>query len=164
MTKETKKYLMISLGVVGGVGLVYVVAKSFASKPPTTLTPGKIPVQSASNIPLNTSNNSASNNELVTYVKKLQTNLNYLGYKAGSVDGVYGSQTESALKAFASAKGLLSNFGTWNIKRWAEETGNYYKSSYTTQQYNQGGYYDSNGQWNVIAKDVEDIYNGIFDF
>ena len=41
-----------------------------------------------------------------TEVRKLQEQLNKLGYKAGAVDGIFGSRTESAVKAFQRANGL----------------------------------------------------------
>jgi cell wall-associated NlpC family hydrolase len=39
-------------------------------------------------------------------VSQLQKELNYLGYNAGSVDGIFGSQTLAAVKAFQSAQTL----------------------------------------------------------
>lgn len=39
-------------------------------------------------------------------VQQLQRNLNYLGYQAGSVDGIYGWQTFSAVKQFQGKNGL----------------------------------------------------------
>ena len=42
-----------------------------------------------------------------TEVKKLQEQLNKLGYNAGAVDGIFGSHTESAVKAFQKANGLV---------------------------------------------------------
>jgi zinc D-Ala-D-Ala carboxypeptidase len=42
-----------------------------------------------------------------TEVKKLQEQLNKLGYNAGAVDGIFGSRTESAVKAFQKANGLV---------------------------------------------------------
>jgi peptidoglycan hydrolase-like protein with peptidoglycan-binding domain len=41
-----------------------------------------------------------------TEVKKLQEQLNKLGYNAGAVDGIFGSRTESAVKAFQKDNGL----------------------------------------------------------
>ncbi len=41
-----------------------------------------------------------------TEVKKLQELLNKLGYNAGAVDGIFGSRTDSAVKAFQKANGL----------------------------------------------------------
>lgn len=41
-----------------------------------------------------------------TEVRKLQEQLNKLGYNAGAVDGIFGSCTESAVKAFQRANGL----------------------------------------------------------
>lgn len=40
-------------------------------------------------------------------VKKLQEQLNKLGYNCGKVDGIFGSRTESAVKAFQRANGLV---------------------------------------------------------
>lgn len=42
-------------------------------------------------------------------VKNLQQRLKDLGYYSGSVDGVFGAGTESALKAFQSANGLTAD-------------------------------------------------------
>jgi DNA repair exonuclease SbcCD ATPase subunit len=42
-------------------------------------------------------------------VKKLQRALNALGYNAGSVDGIFGSKTLAAVKAFQSAVGIKSD-------------------------------------------------------
>ena len=42
-----------------------------------------------------------------TEVKKLQEQLNKLGYNCGKVDGIFGSRTESAVKAFQKANGLV---------------------------------------------------------
>ncbi|TWM85108.1 N-acetylmuramoyl-L-alanine amidase XlyA [Bacillus licheniformis] len=39
-------------------------------------------------------------------VKKLQSKLNSLGFNAGKVDGIFGSQTESAVKQFQKAVGI----------------------------------------------------------
>jgi len=40
-------------------------------------------------------------------VKILQTNLNSLNYPAGTVDGIFGSKTKSAVMAFQKATGLV---------------------------------------------------------
>src|SRR5690606_17765463 len=42
-----------------------------------------------------------------TEVKKLQEQLNKLGYNCGKVDGIFGSRTESAVKAFQKDNGLV---------------------------------------------------------
>ena len=42
-------------------------------------------------------------------VSGLQTQLNSLGYKAGAVDGINGSNTSAAIKAFQSANGLVAD-------------------------------------------------------
>lgn len=39
-------------------------------------------------------------------VKKLQQNLNSLGYNVGTADGIFGSKTEAGVKAFQKANGL----------------------------------------------------------
>jgi peptidoglycan hydrolase-like protein with peptidoglycan-binding domain len=39
-------------------------------------------------------------------VKALQTKLSKLGYKVGTIDGIFGSGTEAAVKAFQKAKNL----------------------------------------------------------
>jgi N-acetylmuramoyl-L-alanine amidase len=39
-------------------------------------------------------------------VQQLQKDLNYLGYQAGTVDGIFGSQTLKAVKEFQSRNGL----------------------------------------------------------
>lgn len=39
-------------------------------------------------------------------VKALQTDLNKIGYDCGAADGIFGSKTEAAVRAFQSAKGL----------------------------------------------------------
>jgi peptidoglycan hydrolase-like protein with peptidoglycan-binding domain len=58
---------------------------------------------------------SASNN--VTYVRELQTDLYSFGYYTVSVDGLFGPETETAVKAFQTAKGLTADgivgAGTW---------------------------------------------------
>lgn len=40
-------------------------------------------------------------------VTQLQRNLNYLGYKAGNIDGIYGRETQEAVKSFQSNNGLI---------------------------------------------------------
>ena len=40
-------------------------------------------------------------------VKKIQTKLKNWGYYSGSVDGIYGWQTESAVKSFQKKNGLM---------------------------------------------------------
>jgi peptidoglycan hydrolase-like protein with peptidoglycan-binding domain len=42
----------------------------------------------------------------VEQVRQVQQKLNDLGYHAGSVDGVFGPQTESALRQFQQARNL----------------------------------------------------------
>ena len=42
-------------------------------------------------------------------VKALQTKLNKQGYGAGSADGIFGRNTEKAVKAFQSASGLAAD-------------------------------------------------------
>lgn len=39
-------------------------------------------------------------------VVQLQTKLNYIGYNAGSADGIFGYKTQTAVRAFQSAKAL----------------------------------------------------------
>lgn len=39
-------------------------------------------------------------------VKEVQSNLNYLGYNSGAADGIFGVNTEKALKSFQKAEGL----------------------------------------------------------
>ncbi|WP_067927611.1 peptidoglycan-binding protein [Alicyclobacillus shizuokensis] len=51
-------------------------------------------------------------------VKTLQTALNQLGYSCGTVDGVFGSKTLSAVKKFQKAKGLVMD-GVVGPKTWA---------------------------------------------
>ena len=41
-----------------------------------------------------------------TYVLVLQDGLNYLGYYTGGVDGVFGEQTENAVRRFQQNTGL----------------------------------------------------------
>ena len=52
-----------------------------------------------------------------TYVLSLQDALNALGYPAGSLDGVFGSRTESALKAAQRAFGLTAD-GVCGCQSW----------------------------------------------
>jgi len=40
-------------------------------------------------------------------VKYLQQSLTSLGYSAGSIDGIFGSKTQTAVKSFQKAKGLV---------------------------------------------------------
>ncbi|MBC2724712.1 NlpC/P60 family protein [Desulfosporosinus sp.] len=42
-------------------------------------------------------------------VVELQTELNYLGYNVGIVDGIFGSNTQAAVKAFQTAQSLSSD-------------------------------------------------------
>ncbi|KUO74597.1 MAG: hydrolase [Desulfosporosinus sp. BRH_c37] len=42
-------------------------------------------------------------------VVQVQTELNYLGYNVGKVDGIFGSNTQGAVKAFQSAQSLSSD-------------------------------------------------------
>lgn len=41
-----------------------------------------------------------------TVVTNLQANLNYLGYSAGTADGIFGKNTENAVKSFQGKEGL----------------------------------------------------------
>ena len=51
-------------------------------------------------------------------VKKIQTKLKNWGYYNGSVDGVYGWQTENAVKSFQKKNGLTPDeAGMTSIKR-----------------------------------------------
>lgn len=56
-------------------------------------------------------------NSVNSYVSILQTLLNEKGYHAGTVDGIFGSATYSAVKAFQSANGLvvdgIAGYQTW---------------------------------------------------
>ena len=42
-------------------------------------------------------------------VKQIQTRLKEWGYYNGNVDGIYGSKTQSAVKAFQKANGLTQD-------------------------------------------------------
>ena len=53
-----------------------------------------------------------------SYVTKLQTWLNQLGYNCGVVDGYFGSQTYAQVQRFQSAKGLYVD-GEVGAKTWA---------------------------------------------
>jgi hypothetical protein len=61
------------------------------------------------------------NHELNTKdeIKKIQTRLNELGFKAGDVDGMAGSKTVAAIKAFQKANGL-SQDGVVGKLTWAK--------------------------------------------
>lgn len=51
-------------------------------------------------------------------VKTAQRILNALGYDCGTVDGIFGARTDSAVKAFQKAKGLTAD-GIVGAKTWA---------------------------------------------
>lgn len=53
------------------------------------------------------------------YTKKIQQRLNSLGYNCGQADGVFGSKTLAAVKAFQRAKGLAAD-GVVGPKTWAK--------------------------------------------
>ncbi|MEG2893776.1 MAG: SpoIID/LytB domain-containing protein [Clostridium sp.] len=63
----------------------------------------------------------AQNGTRGSVVEKVQSNLNYLGYSAGSADGIFGKNTENAVKAFQRTEGL-------------KETGIVYESTNTLIQ------------------------------
>lgn len=42
-------------------------------------------------------------------VKTLQTRLNQLGFSCGAADGIFGSKTEAAVKAFQKSRGLVAD-------------------------------------------------------
>ena len=42
-------------------------------------------------------------------VKVLQTILNYLGYNCGNADGIFGSDTDTAIKKYQKAQGLFAD-------------------------------------------------------
>lgn len=50
-------------------------------------------------------------------VRYLQVCLDKLGYKPGQIDGIFGSKTETAVKAFQKAKGLVVD-GIVGEKTW----------------------------------------------
>lgn len=52
---------------------------------------------------------STTQSKIKSIVTKLQTNLKSLGYSVGTVDGVYGTSTKSAVKKFQSAYGLTAD-------------------------------------------------------
>lgn len=60
-------------------------------------------------------------------VTQVQTELNYLGYNVGKVDGIFGSNTQIAVKAFQSAQSLSSDGVVGPI------TGNQLNSLYATK-------------------------------
>lgn len=73
-------------------------------------------------------NNTPKLNRLLIYtspmligedVRLIQDKLNSLGYKAGAEDGIYGRNTEEAVKRFQRAKGLLVD-GIVGEKTWAK--------------------------------------------
>lgn len=74
----------------------------------------KIKVGNPVMIELNTLKNDARGNQ----VKTLQRLLNEMGYSCGKVDGIFGSKTLTAVKAFQKAKGLIVDGivgkNTWN--------------------------------------------------
>jgi len=53
-------------------------------------------------------------NEIVRWI---QNRLNYLGYNCGTADGIFGKNTDTAVKKFQSANGLTADsivgFNTW---------------------------------------------------
>lgn len=51
-------------------------------------------------------------------VKRLQEILNGGGYNAGPIDGIFGSQTKAAVKAYQTAKGLIAD-GIVGAQTWA---------------------------------------------
>lgn len=53
-----------------------------------------------------------------TAVKTLQSRLRALGYSVGAVDGIFGSQTDSAVRAFQRRKRLVAD-GIVGAKTWA---------------------------------------------
>lgn len=52
---------------------------------------------------------STTQSRIKSIVTNLQTNLNSLGFSAGTVDGVYGTSTKNAVKKFQSAYGLTAD-------------------------------------------------------
>lgn len=56
-------------------------------------------------------------------VTELQTNLNTLGYDCGTVDGIFGTKTENAVKAFQKANGLTVDgiVGTATLSKISEK-------------------------------------------
>ena len=61
-------------------------------------------------------------------VKQLQTNLNSLGYSAGTPDGIFGNGTKSAVVAFQKTYGLSSDGIAGNQTQSAISTALYYKN------------------------------------
>lgn len=51
----------------------------------------------------------STNSATSTYVRNLQTRLNYLGYNAGSVDGRFGTNTKNAVMALQQNAGAYFN-------------------------------------------------------
>jgi TP901 family phage tail tape measure protein len=95
-------------------------------------------------------------------VKKLQRALNALGYNAGSVDGVFGSNTYNAVKAFQKAMGISAD----------GIVGKNTKAKFKTKGYKDGGIMDSTGlfmghgtrlepEYVYSAKDVKSIMGSI---
>ena len=64
-----------------------------------------------------------SNNGYVAYAQQL---LNELGYNAGAVDGIFGTNTLNAVKSFQKAKGLTQDgivgVNTWNALKSTKRT------------------------------------------
>lgn len=71
-------------------------------------------LSSRENVDIPSSNPVLKLNSSGEEVAKLQSILNAIGYECGSVDGVFGSRTEAALKALQEAEGIESDgiYGT----------------------------------------------------
>lgn len=89
-------------GIVGSqtIGALYSGSNSSASSSPST--PATPSAPSNTNITATLRLGSRGNQ-----VKILQQELNKLGYNCGTADGIFGSKTLNAVRAFQSAKGLL---------------------------------------------------------
>ncbi len=55
-------------------------------------------------------------------VKELQTNLNSLGYRCGSADGIFGKTTKNAVISFQRAQGLAAD-GIVGVRTWEKLNG-----------------------------------------
>ena len=111
--------LAILLAVCGGIGALILIVNSFPERLSHTASVNasiiRQPAQPTSGTVYHEKESTVFSAPPANQITQIQTRLIQLGYLGGRADGVWGARSQSALRTFKAANGLLVN------DLWAEE-------------------------------------------